>query len=66
VVQGTADNFLSDKQLLPDALVSAAAENNAISFSLAMNEGYDHSYYYIATFIDDHIAFHQQFLSAQP
>ena len=56
VDQGTADNFL-DEQLGTEALINA----NKISGNGAQiryQEGYDHSYYFIASFIEEHLRFH--------
>lgn len=62
--QGTEDNFL-DEQLKPD-IFAAAAQKAAYPLQLRMQQGYDHSYYFIASFIDDHLRFHAQHLcSAQ-
>ena len=55
--QGRADNFLSEGQLLPDNFVHSAQEGG-IPVVLRMQEDYDHSYYFIATFIEDHIRHH--------
>ena len=54
--QGDADEFL-DGQLRPQ-LLQAAAEAAGHPLSLRMQPGYDHSYYFIASFIGDHIAHH--------
>lgn len=54
--QGDADSFLAD-QLKPEILV-AAAETAGQTVTLRMQPGYDHSYFFMASFIDDHIAFH--------
>ena len=56
VDQGDADNFL-DEQLKPQALCSAF-EKAGRKLELRMHTGYDHSYYFIASFIGDHIAHH--------
>ena len=56
VDQGSSDNFLSN-QLKPEALSAACAEKG-LQLDLRMQEGYDHSYYFISTFIEDHINFH--------
>lgn len=56
VDQGEADNFL-DEQLKPQALRSAF-EGAGRDLELRMQPGYDHSYYFIASFIGDHIAHH--------
>ena len=56
--QGDADNFLVE-QLKPE-LLAAACEDSGQSLTLRMQSGYDHSYYFIATFIGDHIRFHAE------
>lgn len=63
--QGTADNFYSGQvnQLLPANFVDACKEKGQ-TCTLRLQEGYDHSYYFIASFIDDHIAFHAKCLKA--
>ena len=43
------------------ALVEVA-EKNGHNVQLRMQEGYDHSYYFIASFIEDHIAYHAKYL----
>mmetsp|Transcript_4792 Transcript_4792/g.9145 ORF Transcript_4792/g.9145 Transcript_4792/m.9145 type:complete len:310 (+) Transcript_4792:104-1033(+) len=58
---GTADEFLHKGQLLPDALVSAA-EKSGQKLIMNMREGFDHSYYFIAKFIEDHVHFHAKYL----
>jgi len=52
--QGSSDNFLA-AQLAPQALQEAAAARGYAPFTLRMQEGYDHSYFFISTFIDDHL-----------
>mmetsp|Transcript_2955 Transcript_2955/g.6843 ORF Transcript_2955/g.6843 Transcript_2955/m.6843 type:complete len:685 (-) Transcript_2955:193-2247(-) len=54
--QGLADNFL-EGQLLPEKLEAAAAEVGQ-KVTIRRHENYDHSYYFISTFIEDHVAFH--------
>lgn len=56
VDQGAADAFLAE-QLRPDLLQRACAAAGQ-SLTLRMREGYDHSYFFIATFIADHVAWH--------
>ncbi len=56
VDQGEADEFLAD-QLQPQRLVEACAQAGR-PLSLRLRPGYDHSYYFIASFIGDHIAHH--------
>ena len=59
---GTADRFL-DVQLKPE-LFEAACADAGQSLQLRRHAGYDHSYYFIATFVDDHLAHHAQALAA--
>ena len=54
--QGDADEFLS-AQLRPDLLQLACTESGH-PLTLRMHAGYDHSYYFIASFIGDHLAHH--------
>jgi S-formylglutathione hydrolase len=56
VDQGGGDSFLAE-QLKPELLQSAAAEGGA-ALTLRMQEGYDHSYFFITSFIGDHVAWH--------
>ena len=58
VDQGTEDSFLTE-QLHPNAL-EEAAQAVGYPLTLRMQEGYDHSYYFIATFIEEHLRFHAQ------
>ena len=57
VDQGDADNFLNE-QLQTDRLITASATAN-YPMAIRMQPGYDHSYFFIASFIGEHIAFHQ-------
>jgi S-formylglutathione hydrolase len=59
---GTADNFL-DTQLKPD-LLEAACTRAHLPLTLRRQPGYDHSYYFISTFMADHLAWHAARLSA--
>lgn len=63
VDQGTADNFLAE-QLMPESLRDACAAKG-INLTLRMQEGYDHSYYFISTFVRDHLKFHASFLTGK-
>jgi S-formylglutathione hydrolase len=56
--QGDADPFLTE-QLKPD-LLTAAAEAAGQMVTLRMQPGYDHSYFFMASFIADHVAFHAE------
>ena len=59
--QGTADEFLAD-QLYPEALVEACKARD-FPITLRRQEGYDHSYHFIASFIGEHIAYHAEALA---
>lgn len=56
VDQGTADNFFKE-QLKTELLLTASQEAN-YPMTVRFQAGYDHSYFFIASFIEDHIAFH--------
>lgn len=62
--QGTADQFLSE-QLLPEVFEQACAMVGQ-PLTLRFHEGYNHSYYFIATFIADHIRHHAEALCNSP
>lgn len=61
VDQGMDDEFLQ-QQLKPEAL-EAAAEKSGFALQLRRQQGYDHSYFFIASFIEEHLRFHAGFLS---
>ncbi len=58
VDQGTADNFLSEQ--LKTQLLDAACREADIPATIRMQEGYDHSYFFISTFMAEHIAWHAE------
>jgi len=60
--QGSADDFL-ESQLKPE-LFQKACEATGAKLTLRIQEGYDHSYYFIATFMEDHFAHHARQLKA--
>ncbi|XP_055389280.1 S-formylglutathione hydrolase [Condylostylus longicornis] len=60
--QGIDDKFYKEKQLLPENLVESSAKNNNVQVVLKMRDGYDHSYFYIASFIGEHIEYHVKHL----
>lgn len=62
--QGTADPFLA-KQLQPD-LFAQACRDRRQPLTLNMREGYDHSYFFISTFMQEHIEHHAQILIGNP
>ena len=58
VDQGGADNFLAD-QLKPH-LLSRACDDAGIDLTLRMEAGYDHSYYFIGSFMENHMRWHAE------
>jgi len=60
--QGTDDNFLAE-HLRPEIFQAACAKSGQAT-TLRLQDGYDHSYYFIATFIEDHLRHHAKDLSA--
>lgn len=60
VDQGSADGFLAE-QLGTDALEAIVAETS-YPMTVRRQDGYDHSYYFIASFIEDHLRFHAGYL----
>jgi S-formylglutathione hydrolase len=62
VDQGEADNFL-DEQLKTPLLIEAA-KHAGVPMEIRMQPEYDHSYFFIATFIGEHMAFHARALGA--
>jgi S-formylglutathione hydrolase len=62
VDQGEADQFLAE-QLRPE-LLEAACRDADIPLTLRMQPGYDHSYYFISTFMGDHLRWHAERLRA--
>jgi len=62
VDQGTADGFL-EEGLRPNVLEEACAKAD-IPLQLNMRDGYDHSYYFISSFMEDHVAWHAERLKA--
>ena len=60
--QGLADQFLAE-QLFPEVFEAAAAEAGQ-KLTLRRHEGYDHGYYFISTFVGEHIAHHARVLCA--
>lgn len=59
--QGSADSFL-DEGLRP-WLLEEACKKAGISLTLNMREGYDHSYFFISTFMNDHLRWHAEKLA---
>lgn len=60
--QGTDDQFYPS-QLLPENFVEACRSKN-VPVTLRMQEGYDHSYYFISSFVEDHVKHHARHLKA--
>ena len=61
VDQGESDDFLAE-QLQPEVL-QAAAQASGYPMELSLHEGYDHSYYFIASFIEAQLRFHARHLN---
>ena len=62
VDQGTADNFLEGQ--LKTHLLAEATAQAGMPATIRMQDGYDHSYFFISTFMADHIAWHAGKLNA--
>lgn len=60
--QGLGDEFYDEKQLLPENF-QAACDSAGQNVTIRLQEGYDHSYHFISTFIGEHIAYHARMLS---
>ncbi len=60
VDQGSADGFLEEQLRTP--LLQAACAESGYEATIRMQDGYDHSYFFIASFVDEHIAFHAKHL----
>ena len=61
VDQGGGDNFLAEQLSFPQ--LQAACEQRGFDATLRLQEHYDHSYHFIASFIGEHIAFHAKYLN---
>ena len=59
--QGTADTFYEQQQLLPEVF-EEACQKVGQPIALRFQKGYDHSYFFIASFMEDHIRHHAEFL----
>ncbi len=56
LIAGADDPFLAE-QLRPE-LLKAACEERGLPIELRIHDGYDHGYYFISTFIEEHLRFH--------
>lgn len=52
---GTGDNFYKQGQLLPENLEKAAKDNGVTGLAVRYQDDYDHSYFFISTFAEDHV-----------
>lgn len=59
--QGKGDNFLSDGQLLTDHLERACATAGQAA-KIRLHDGYNHSYFFMASFMEEHLDHHAKFL----
>ena len=62
VDQGRADNFLDEQ--LKTHLLDEACRAADMPATIRLHEGYDHSYFFVSSFIDEHIAWHAERLKA--
>lgn len=62
--QGLSDKFLLEKQLHPELFAAACAEVSQ-PLNLRQHVGYDHGYYFISTFIEDHLVHHASLLTPE-
>lgn len=64
--QGLADGFYQQHQLQPEKLLKASEDSKLKGLvDVKFVEGYDHSYYFISTFVAEHCAFHAKYLGLQ-
>jgi len=63
---GTGDNFYKQGQLLPENFVKAVESlgDGEKKVNLRMQDGYDHSYFFVASFAEEHVEHHARFLLA--
>jgi S-formylglutathione hydrolase len=62
VDQGTADGFLEEQ--LKTHLLQQACDKAGQPATIRLQEGYDHSYYFISTFMPEHVAWHAERLKS--
>jgi len=60
--QGSNDQFLAEQLLTPNLIVAIAELNYNYPAKVRIQEGFDHSYYFIATFIDEHLQWHLNYI----
>jgi Predicted esterase len=63
-IQGTGDNFYKQGQLLPENFEAAARDAGIAGLNVRYQPDYDHSYYTMATFADDHVEHAAKYLFA--
>jgi len=56
------DKDLHINNLTPDVFKKVASQNSKVKLNLRRHDGYDHGYYFIATFIEDHFKHHAKYL----
>jgi len=63
---GTADDFYKQGQLMPEEFMKAAKEAGYQDpdVKIRLQDGYDHSYYFVTTFAAEHVEYHAKFLKA--
>ncbi len=60
VDQGTADQFLGEQLAIP--ALRSACQNAGIAAEIRMQDGYDHSYFTISTFMTEHVVWHAEYI----
>jgi len=64
VDSGKDDQFYKQKQLLPENFLQVVSERGGLGdVSVRLWDGYDHSYYFISTFADEHVHYHARYLN---
>jgi len=63
VDQGSADDFLAEQ--LKTHLFSEACQRAGIPATIRLQDGYDHSYYFVSTFMAEHVAWHAERLTSR-
>ncbi|RUS18533.1 Alpha/Beta hydrolase protein [Endogone sp. FLAS-F59071] len=61
---GSEDEFLERELLIPNLSAAAKETGREGQFKIRLQEGYNHSYYFVASMIEDHIAHHAKYLKS--
>eukprot|EP00392_Amoebophrya_sp_AT5.2_P009336 g9364.t1 len=63
VDQGTADGFYSESRQLQPEKLEAVCKEKGQPIEMHMREGYDHSYWFVSSFLENHMRFHAKYLA---